>query len=210
MMKSTLVAIVAIFMTMTLCASAWADSANHNPSDEAILKWLGAKPNETSVVKRVAIFTDAGEAALLVSLALEHARNQYGGYALVRPELKQAKRLDYGGQFNAITVINPGLKSGMPSVVIIGSASSGQGKTLETQHVVTFSDWQVSTLYEADTYSDNSGVCGEGVACVTSQVFLNAVGIEPLRLAVTTVHQSGKTPDAMKIEDVSVEVVTLP
>lgn len=211
-MKSTLTAIVAIFMTMIFCASAWADSANknQNPSDEAILKWLSVEPSEVNIVKRAPIFTHAGEAALLVSLVFEHTRNQWGGYALVRPKLKQAKRLDYGGQFNGITVIDAGYEDGTPSVVIIGSASSGQGQTLETQHVVTFSDWQVKKRYETDTYSDNSGVCGEGIVCVTSQTFLNLVGIEPLRLAVTNVHQSGKTPDTMTIEDVSVEVVTVP
>jgi hypothetical protein len=194
--------------------------ADTPPSHEQVKAWAPAEQKAMGItVETLVPVTLAGkEQAYLAGVSYEEAaRNFWAGYLLVRPKLKQARALEeFGGQYNGIQLLgDPGPEQ---SLVLIGSASSGQGIMEKTYAVVRFDGWTAKTLYSA-AEEDNSGNCGADmeVYCKGNDVFINALSVPApagkLALAVTQVSYSSpdlETTPAKITQEVQVVFVDKP
>ena len=163
-------------MIFTLLFSLSSSCLSADVTEKDILKWLTDKSTETDIVKIEPIRLENGELAFLASAEYpKQGNNFWRGYILARPSLKSAQKLEgYGGQYNYVKVFGDP-RDTTPSIVIIGSAGTGQGHFSTSQYVISIRDFEVIEHYNVDDES-NIGDCGkenERGFCDTSETLLN-------------------------------------
>lgn len=196
---------------LVLCSILSPFALSAQPSAESIVRWLTEPAGKTIVQKIEPITLKGGEEAYLASVEFpDQGRNFWAGYILARPKLKKSILLqDFGGQINTVTQVAT-FSTG--SLVIIGSAGSGQGQMNIDQSVVYFDGWKAKMLFKAESYN-NFGSCGPDIGrCEGVDVFinpLNAGDSKKALLAVTQVKYTGTESNALKTM-ATVKIHTLP
>jgi hypothetical protein len=165
-----------------------------------IVKWIDKSAGKVELSNITQIKLENGEDAYLASAEFpDQGRNFGAGYVLARPSLKKAMVVqDYGGQFNKVTIV----RNYGTSVLIIGSAGSGQGSSEQSLYVVTFNGWKAKVMHTANM-SNNFGNCGyeEDKPCKGNDVFLNPIEesrANTVSIVETVVDREGKDPDNLK------------
>lgn len=203
-----LIAITLSFILPASCLSA-------DIAEKDILTWLTDKSTETNIVNAEPIRLENGELAFLASAEYpKQGNNFWRGYILARPSLKISQKLDgYGGQYNNITVFGDPRDS-TPSIIIIGSAGTGQGYFSTSQSVISIRDFQVIEHYKVDDES-NIGACGieyEMGPCNMNETFLNfsenLSDTNNVTLIQTSIKQRGKSPKMLQSE-ISTKVIKI-
>ena len=201
-----------IFVTLACLA---ANCFSADITEREILKWLTDKSTETKIVKIEPIRLENREIAYLASAEYpKQGNNFWCGYILARPSLKIAKKLEeYGGQFNDVKVFRDPIDSS-PSLIIIGSAGTGQGHFDTTQYVVSIRDFNVVEHYSVYDES-NIGDCGKEYdrgTCNTSETILNFSNDlsngKDISLIQTSIKQKGDSPEHLKA-DISTKILKI-
>ena len=188
---------IASLLLLGLALSNTAFSAS--PSAVQISKWIDTTVGKVELSNITQIKLENGEEAYLASAEFpDHGRNFWAGYVLARPALKRAMVLEgFGGQFNKISIV----RGYGTTVLVLGSAGSGQGYFEQALHVVTFNGWKARVAHSAKM-SNNFGVCGYdmGNSCKGNEVFLNPLDTgraNTVSIVETIVNQEGKDQESL-------------
>lgn len=182
------------------------------PSADNILRWLIEPAGNTIVQKIEPITLKGGEEAYLASVEFpDKGRNFGAGYILARPKFKQSILLrDFGGQINTVTQV---ASYATGSLLIIGSAGSGQGQMKVDQFVVYFDSWKAKVVFKVQSYN-NFGNCGADYIspCEGVDTFINPLSIGNSKetfAAITQVNYVGPDSNALK-RTATIKIVPLP
>lgn len=134
----------------------------NQPSNAQIVKWItnidksNADPQRAITIHNTQPVTlYSGEIAYVSGVTFENsARNFWGGYVLTRPNLGQARILDFGGQANTFRVHSFYKNKKEFDLIEFESASSGQGTISEVISLTYINNWKVTTLRSVEAGSD--------------------------------------------------------
>lgn len=133
------------------------------PSSTQVIQWLTNLDESSADPKRAINIREtqqvtlySGETAYVSAVSFENAaRNFWAGYILTRPNLKQSKILEFGGQSNTFAIHPIYLKDkkrGM-DLVEFESAGSGQGAVESSKNMTYIQNWTAKTLHEVNAGS---------------------------------------------------------
>lgn len=201
-----------VVSSVVLGNMAWANQ----PTNAQIIQWISNLDESSADPKRdikientqeVTLYS--GEKAYISGVYFnQSARNFWGGYILTRPQLKQSRIIQFGGQANTFRVhpiYLPAKERGL-DLIEFESGGSGQGAIEASKSMTYIHNWTVKTLHEVTegSYEGRYSDVLDDIDCKTGSddyAYLNVIDYGRYILE-TTVESNGceaKKPQDYKI-----------